>query len=197
MQDNSDFDNLINDDEPQEEFSTTDSFFNDLPQEHREFVAKLIADYQFNQSIFEGIRNILIIVATNITSSALALWMIRWGSTWYAAFFSSLLIAVIPGLYDVGKFLSSLNGDRKMELREGVFGGIKIISGCYATYQATTNWRDISADGKRAIESVRAEIKDFEVKPQPTNSLLDSVSSIVVSGAIIATILWGFANGRR
>lgn len=197
MPDNSEIDNLLNDEEPQDESNTSISFYADLPQEHRDFVEKLIIDYQFNQAIFEGIRNILIVVATNITSSALALWMIRWGSTWYSAFFSSLLIALIPGLYDCGKFLGSVNKDKPMEIKEGVFGVVKLVSGAYTTYQTVANWREITDKGKEAIASVRAEIKDFEIKSQPVNSQLDSIASITISCAVVATIFWGFAHGRR
>ncbi len=179
MQDNSEFDKLLDDDTPQEELDTSVSFYADLPQEHREFVESLIADYQLNQAVFEGIKNILIVVAANITSCSLALWMIRWGASWYSALTGGLIIALVPGFYDIGK---SFERDKPMRNKEGVFGVVKVISASYGTFQAVTNWKDITDDGRKAIESVRAEIKAFEVKPQPNNNWLDSMSSIVVGG---------------
>lgn len=143
-----------------------------LPREYQDYLNRLEQDYLSACSAFIILRNFLLTLTANSANISLCFLAIDFGLGAMSAGLLGFAFGSIPAMIDIGEAGINLQSDYKVkDISRALFGTTKLLTSAGVAWNATKEHRQLMQHAKQSIEAFEIEVKNYEIKVQPTDGL--------------------------
>ncbi|HYX18312.1 MAG TPA: hypothetical protein VE944_28895 [Nostoc sp.] len=155
-----------------------------LPREYQDYLDRLEKDYLSACATFTLIRNFLLTLTANSANISLCLLAIDFGLGTMSAGLLGFSLGSIPAMIDIGEAGIDLSSEYKVrDISRVVFGCSKLIASAGISWNTTQEYRLIMQYAHDSIQAFEVEVKNYEIKVQPTDGLTINLQLQIVIGA--------------
>ncbi|ACC81173.1 hypothetical protein [Nostoc punctiforme] len=167
-----------------------DSQASQLPREYQDYLDRLEKDYLSACATFTLIRNFLLTLTANSANITLCLLAIDLGLGAMSAGLLGFSLGSIPAMIDIGEAGIDLSNEYKVrDISRVVFGCSKLIASAGISWNTTKEYRQLMQYANESIQAFEVEVKNYEIKVQPTDGLTINLQLQIVMGASLGLAL--------
>lgn len=155
-----------------------------LPREYQEYLDRIEQDYLSACFTFTIIRDLLLTATANSANISMCLLLLNCGLGAFSAGIVGFVLGAIPAIIDIKSANIDLVSEYKVrDISRLVFGGVKLITSAGIAYNTTREYRQLMNYAKESIRNFEIEVKNYEIRVQPTDNLSIALHLQIVIGA--------------